>query len=129
MRVYTYRPDKALREQTIATVRNRLDDETWTTLEAAGAATPLDDLLSLANSLVGRAVQAPPPELVSTYGLTPRELEILRFVIAHHSDREIADSLYISPRTVETHMNAIRQKMGVTSRQEAARIAAELGLV
>jgi predicted ATPase/DNA-binding CsgD family transcriptional regulator/DNA-binding XRE family transcriptional regulator len=128
LRVYTYRPDQALREQTIARVRSRLDDGAWTKLEATGAAMSLDDLLGLAASLVGQAMQGPPPKLVSTYGLTPREIEILRFIITHHSDREIADILYISPRTVGTHMNAIRNKMGVASRREAARIAAELGL-
>jgi DNA-binding CsgD family transcriptional regulator/tetratricopeptide (TPR) repeat protein len=128
MRVYTYRPDQALREQTIAAVRTRLDEETWTALQGAGAAMPMNDLLALAASLAERAAPGPHPGLVSTYGLTPREIEILRFIITHHSDREIADILYISPRTVGTHMNTIRNKLGVSSRREAARIAAELGL-
>ena len=65
--------------------------------------------------------------LVSTYGLTPREIEILGLLITHHTDREIAAALYIGQRTVETHVTSIRTKLGVSSRREAARIATELG--
>jgi predicted ATPase/DNA-binding CsgD family transcriptional regulator len=99
----------------------------------------LDETVALAVSLAERVEQMPATELaptahrgdsrlISTYGLTPREIEILGFLITHHSDREIADSLFISPRTVGAHMASIRNKLEVSSRREAARIAAELGL-
>jgi DNA-binding CsgD family transcriptional regulator/tetratricopeptide (TPR) repeat protein len=99
----------------------------------------LDDIVALVVSLAECVEQMPAADLeptahradsrlISTYGLTPREIEILGFLITHHSDREIADSLFISPRTVGAHMASIRNKLGVSSRREAARIAAELGL-
>lgn len=123
-RVYTYRPDQALREQTTAAVKTRLKANVWKTAWAEGEAMSLEDVTALATALADRVMQTPRPE----YGLTPREIEILRFLLAHHSDREIADILYISPRTVGTHINTIRKKMGVSTRREAARIAAEHGL-
>lgn len=99
----------------------------------------LDETVALAVSLAERVEQMPAAELepiahradsrlIATYGLTHREIEILGFLITHHSDREIADSLFISPRTVGAHMASIRNKLGVSSRREAARITAELGL-
>ena len=116
MRVYTYRPDQALREQTIATVRSRLDDEDLDDARSRWSGNALDDLLG-GNIAVRASGAGAAPELVATYGLNPREIEILRFIITHHSDREIADILYISPRTVGTHMNANRNKMGVPFRR------------
>src|SRR5665811_222401 len=99
----------------------------------------LDDVLALTVSLVKRVDQIPATRLtpvvlphvsplIPAFGLTPREMEILGYLVNHHSDREIAESLFISPRTVGTHIASIRSKLGVSSRREAARIAAELGL-
>jgi DNA-binding NarL/FixJ family response regulator len=51
--------------------------------------------------------------------LTPREHEVLRLLIARWSNREIAEELYISIRTVESHVDHIFRKLGVTSREEA----------
>jgi len=53
--------------------------------------------------------------------LTSREVEVLRFLAEGRTDREIAQALTISPRTVETHVGAILRKVGVKSRAEAAR--------
>ena len=71
---------------------------------------------------------SPDTVLRETYALTRRETEILRLLLDHHSNTEISDALYISPRTVSTHLTSINSKMGVSTRHEAARIAAELGL-
>ena len=48
-----------------------------------------------------------------------REIEILRFVAAGKSNRDIARDLYISPRTVQSHLANIFRKLNVTSRTEA----------
>ncbi len=53
--------------------------------------------------------------------LTSREAEVLRFLAEGRTDREIAQALTISPRTVETHVGAILHKLGVKNRAEAAR--------
>jgi DNA-binding CsgD family transcriptional regulator len=62
-------------------------------------------------------------------GLTRRELEVVRLVAVGHTDREIARELFLSPRTVESHVLNIRSKLDCRSRADAARRANELGLI
>jgi DNA-binding CsgD family transcriptional regulator/tetratricopeptide (TPR) repeat protein len=62
------------------------------------------------------------------FGLTPRELEVLRLVAAGRSNREIAADLFISPRTASVHVSNILAKLAVTSRGEAAAAAHRLHL-
>jgi DNA-binding CsgD family transcriptional regulator len=59
------------------------------------------------------------------YGLTQRELEVLRLVVAGQTDREIAETLFISRRTAEGHVAGILAKLDVRSR--AAAVATALG--
>lgn len=54
------------------------------------------------------------------FGLTPREREVLMLIGKRYLDREIADTLSISPRTVARHVTGILAKLGVTSRYDAA---------
>jgi DNA-binding CsgD family transcriptional regulator len=62
-------------------------------------------------------------------GLTRRELDVIRRIAAGQTDREIARALFLSPRTVETHVRHIKEKLNCRSRADTARRAAELGLV
>ncbi|MDQ6780680.1 MAG: helix-turn-helix transcriptional regulator [Candidatus Eremiobacteraeota bacterium] len=52
--------------------------------------------------------------------LTPRELEVARLVAAGKSNRQVAQALTISERTVENHVASAYQKLGVKSRVELA---------
>lgn len=61
-------------------------------------------------------------------GLTTRQAEILRLLAAGLSNTEIAGRLVISVRTVDHHVAAVLQKLGVPSGRDAARAAIELGL-
>jgi DNA-binding CsgD family transcriptional regulator/tetratricopeptide (TPR) repeat protein len=61
-------------------------------------------------------------------GLTDRQAAILALMAEGLRNAEIADRLYISPKTVEHHVSAIFAKLGVTSRAAATRIATELGM-
>jgi DNA-binding CsgD family transcriptional regulator len=58
-------------------------------------------------------------------GLTVREVEVLRLVAKGMTDAQIAETLVISPRTVNTHLTSIYNKIGVSSRSEATRYALE----
>ena len=61
-------------------------------------------------------------------GLTRREAEVLALVAAGRSNREIAASLVLSPKTVARHLSNIFAKLGVSSRTQAAAYAFEHGL-
>jgi DNA-binding NarL/FixJ family response regulator len=62
-------------------------------------------------------------------GLTARETEVLRLVAQGHTNREIADELVLSIRTVENHVFNIYAKLGARSRVEATAYALRHGLV
>jgi DNA-binding NarL/FixJ family response regulator len=56
-------------------------------------------------------------------------LDVLRLLADGHSDREIAEALFIGPRTVQTHVANLFVKLGVNARAEAAAVAVRRGLV
>jgi DNA-binding NarL/FixJ family response regulator len=58
--------------------------------------------------------------------LTPRELEILSFLEAGRSNRDIANQLVISDKTVSVHVSNILRKTGTKNRLEAAALAQRL---
>ena len=60
--------------------------------------------------------------------LTPREVEVLRLVAAGRTNREIGFELYISPKTVDTHVRNILRKTGCANRAEASAYAARRGI-
>lgn len=62
-------------------------------------------------------------------GLSDRELEILRLIALGHTNSEIADSLFLSVRTVESHRAHIQQKLRLSKRSELVRYALERGLM
>jgi ATP/maltotriose-dependent transcriptional regulator MalT len=91
----------------------------WRTLEAPYEAARAQSLVGLAcvDSLSGRAAS---PE---TYGLTSRELEVLRLVAAGNSNREISAALVVSEHTVARHLQNIFAKLDVSSRTAASAFA------
>ena len=74
------------------------------------------------------AAAAGPPTPAQQLGLTPREVEVLALVAAGRSNRQIAQALFISPKTVGVHVSNILAKLGAAGRVEAAAIAHRLGL-
>ncbi len=69
------------------------------------------------------------PTAAARVQLTPRELATLRLMADVRSNKEIAGTLGISERTVKTHLGHLFEKLGVTRRTEAAKVAARRGLV
>jgi DNA-binding CsgD family transcriptional regulator len=69
------------------------------------------------------------PEYLLDLHLTKRELEVLRLVAEGHTDREVADVLVISPRTVNRHLGNIYVKLDVPGRAAAVAYAIRQGLV
>ena len=62
-------------------------------------------------------------------GLSARELEVLALVAAGHTNREIAQALYISPKTASAHVSHILTKLGVANRNQASALAHRLDLL
>lgn len=63
------------------------------------------------------------------FGLTPREQDVLRLVAAGRTNRQIAEELFISPKTASVHVSNILAKLGVSGRGEAAALAHRLRLL
>jgi DNA-binding CsgD family transcriptional regulator len=70
-----------------------------------------------------------PATQTNPFQLTSREMEVLRLLVQGRRTQEIADSLFLSPRTAGHHITAILAKLDVHSRDEAARKAVQLGIV
>ncbi|MFF3750872.1 AAA family ATPase [Streptomyces sp. NPDC002018] len=81
-----------------------------------------------AGGAVERAAPRPVPDPARSLGLTPREQDVLRLVAAGHSNRRIAEELYISPKTASVHVSNILAKLGVSGRTEAAALSHRLRL-
>ena len=60
--------------------------------------------------------------------LTPREFEILQWVLAGRTNREIAAEIFVSEKTVEFHLNKLYTKLGVRTRNLASIWAIRQGL-
>lgn len=97
--------------------------------ELDGAAVDLFRRRALAE--LGLPLPAPEPDQThgAPAGLTTRELEVLGYLVAGYSDREIAALLFISPRTVGNHVSSILAKLDVPSRTAAAALAVRERLV
>jgi DNA-binding CsgD family transcriptional regulator len=114
--------------------------EVRATAESMGAAplrATIDGLarrarLTLQEPTQAAAVEAVPPAVdavaADPFGLTSREREVLALVAEGHTNRWIAEALFISESTAGVHVSNILGKLGVTSRTEAAAVAVRLGL-
>jgi DNA-binding CsgD family transcriptional regulator len=107
---------------------------------AAAAADGHQPLLAQVRTLAGRArialqtpaathTEAPQAGMPAPYGLTGRELAVLRLVAAGRSNAQIGAELFISRATAAVHVTSILRKLGVTSRVQAAALAERAGLL
>ncbi|MEG3629120.1 helix-turn-helix transcriptional regulator [Streptomyces poriticola] len=76
----------------------------------------------------GPAPTAAPADPAEALGLTGRERDVLRLVADGHTNRRIAEELFISPKTASVHVSNILAKLGVAGRGEAAAMAHRMGL-
>ncbi len=99
---------------------------------AALGATPLRTavtaLASRARLPLGAGPDPAPADPVRALGLTSREQEVLKLVTAGRSNRQIAEELFISPKTASVHVSNLMAKLGVSGRGEAAATAHRLRL-
>jgi predicted ATPase/DNA-binding CsgD family transcriptional regulator/Tfp pilus assembly protein PilF len=131
--------EDAWREPYRVTARSRLGEAAWEEMLALGRAMGLEEAIEYAlseepepsaTSPSSSASQQPSPPSAPEHpaGLTSREVEVLGLAAAGMTSAMIAAELFLSPRTVETHLTSIYHKLGVTSRAGATRFALEHGL-
>ena len=78
---------------------------------------------------LGARLAAEPAAEGPSDNLSEREVEVLRLIALGHTNTEIAEQLYLSVRTVESHRAHIQQKLGLTTRAELVRYALEHQLI
>ena len=111
--------EEATHQQQLAQLRAQLGREEFEALWAAQLTVPVEQVID--EVLSGE--EPTPSQPVSTHGLSPRELEVLRLIAAGKSNRQIADALFLSPRTIERHIANIYLKIEVHSKAEATAFA------
>ena len=127
---YIYAPDRSVYQDQVSAARAQLDEEAWEAVWAKGRAMALEQAVEYGLSveeehepptlLAVREQQRSPQADEPAERLTPREQEIALLVARGLTNRQIAQKLSISERTVENHITKILKKLGFSSR---ARIA------
>jgi predicted ATPase/DNA-binding NarL/FixJ family response regulator len=116
--------ERSVYEPYIAAARAQVDEASWETAWSEGQQMTSDEA-------IGYALQTEEPSVTpkDSAGLSGRELEVLRLVAEGLTDPQVAERLYLSPRTVGFHLRSIYRKLGVPSRAAAAKAAVERSLI
>jgi DNA-binding CsgD family transcriptional regulator len=133
--------DRAHYLQTVATIRARLDESTFVKAWTAGQTMTLEETIAEAVQVQAQdhspptsgaalvdSPQTVPPQ-GKAFGLTAREIEVLRLMTQGLTTTQIAQQLIMSPRTADAHLRSIYSKLEVTSRAAATRSAIEHQLI
>jgi non-specific serine/threonine protein kinase len=116
-------PERGVYEQRSAAARAILGGEAFSAAFDTGRRLARGQILVEVEAVLS-AAEATADSEARPYGLTPRELEVLRLLAAGRTDRQIAEVLFVSRRTAEWHVRNVLGKLGVAHRAEAASIVA-----
>jgi predicted ATPase/DNA-binding CsgD family transcriptional regulator len=125
-------PWQPIHEHAMASARTLLGEESFASAMAAGQRLPLAEAvaeaIAFAATLSESVATSRPDPLTAAYGLSDREAEVLRLLAAGRSNADIAEKLFISRRTVTTHVSHLYAKLNVASRAEAIALAHQYAL-
>jgi DNA-binding CsgD family transcriptional regulator len=126
----TWFADHAAFEKSTVAARTELGEEAFAAAWAAGAAMTLDEAMAMVEATAETAVAAPREnvEHAAPFGLSPREIEVLRLMAQGTTDQETAEILSVSRRTVHSHVGSILNKLAAQNRTAAVAAAVRLGL-
>jgi predicted ATPase/DNA-binding CsgD family transcriptional regulator len=122
-------PRTSSHSEVLDAARRTLGETAFETAWRAGQTLSLPDAVTEALAVAHLAPEQVPPAQENEHGLTAREHEVLRLLATGRSNPEIAEALFISSRTAQTHVQNIYTKLHVNSRAEAVRLAVVDGLV
>ena len=108
-------------EAAVATARDALGQNAFADAWAEGAALTTDEAVAYAQR--GRGERKRPTS--GWASLTPAELDVARLVAEGLANKDIATRLFVSPRTVHSHLSHIYSKLGMSSRVQLAQAAAQ----
>jgi predicted ATPase/class 3 adenylate cyclase/DNA-binding CsgD family transcriptional regulator len=108
-------------EASVATLRDALGDSDFDSAWAEGAALSTEEAIAYAQR--GRGQRKRPTS--GWASLTPTELDVVRLVSEGLTNNDIATRLFVSPRTVQTHLTHVYTKLGLTSRVQLVQEAAQ----
>jgi DNA-binding CsgD family transcriptional regulator len=118
-----FKVHQARHDESVATLREAMGDNDFDAAWAEGAALSTEEAIAYAQR--GRGTRKRPSS--GWAALTPTELDVVRLVSEGLANKDIAERLFISPRTVQTHLTHVYAKLGLTSRVQLAQAAAHHG--
>jgi DNA-binding CsgD family transcriptional regulator len=110
-------------EASVAAARDALGEKDFDAAWAEGAALSTEEAIAYAQR--GRGVRKRPAS--GWAALTPAELDVVRLISEGLGNNDIATRLFVSPRTVQTHLTHVYAKLGLSSRVQVAKEAARHG--
>jgi non-specific serine/threonine protein kinase len=119
--------DLANNARDLAVLRETVGDHIADAVLAEGRTLPPGEAVAIAIGVTEPVRKHEIARGAASQTLTRREQAVLGLLVEGQSDREIAATLYMSPRTAEWHVRSILAKLGVTTRREAIRKARTLG--
>ena len=117
-----YRPQH---DRSVTATVHAIGEKAFDAAFARGRAMTIDEGVAFAVADEQPPKPAPSVKAASDTVLTPRQLEIARLIAGDLTNRQIADRLFLSERTVETHITNILNKLGLNSRIQLSRWLAE----
>ncbi len=127
-------PERGAHERAAAAARRALGDAAFEAAFDAGRRLPRDGVQAELAAVLDAAAAAPAagtvaqPGGTAPFGLTPRELEVVRLVASGRSNQEVADALFVTVDTVKRHLTTVFAKLGLPSRAALTAYAHTHGL-
>ena len=123
-------PERAAYDAAVAAIRAALGEPEFNENRAAGTTATLDEAIATVEALAHASSAASRPDIdqVLPFGLSPREIEVLRLIARGKTDHEIAEAFSVSRRTVHTHVAGILNKLAAQNRTAAVAVAVRLGI-
>jgi predicted ATPase/DNA-binding CsgD family transcriptional regulator len=114
-------PFRPQHERSVSLITRGIGQQAYDAAFARGRAMTIGEGVAFAVADQQAPKPLPPAKAASDGELTPRQLEIARLIAADLTNRQIADRLFLSERTVETHITNMLNKLGLNSRVQLSR--------